>query len=366
MSTTIVEVLKIDAVDPHPNADRLEIATIRGAKTVVTKDKYTAGDYVVFFPPDILIPESLGRELGVSNYLKHAEFPGDIVKTPCRVAAARVRGQASFGFVVPVDEVFFGEDAQMVVANADVTAYFNAHKYVPPVQVSEGARRKEHPGFPRYTDIDNYYRYPDAIPEGTPVRITEKIHGRNCRVGLLRGESGDWEFFAGSHNFPRKRPAEDAKPCIYWEPLEEKTVLDLLTGLCNEENSVVLYGELYGQGCQDLDYGVRQGQREFRVFDILFNGRFMDWDVVRDVCKLHGVETAPLLYEGPFSIAKMSELTDGPTTIGTPRAKFKGREGVVVTPLTESYSDILGGRMILKSVSADYLDRKGAEDNGEI
>lgn len=365
MSKTIVEVLTIDAIDPHPNADRLEIATIRGAKTVVTKDKYQVGDKVVFFPPDLLVPENLGRQLGVSNYLKHAEFPGDIVKTPCRVAGARVRGQVSFGFVVPVGEVFFGEDANIPVGT-DATAYFNAHKYEPPVKVSEGCRRKDHPAFPRYTDIDNYYRYPNAIPEGTPVRITEKIHGRNCRVGLVRGESGDWEFVAGSHNFPRKKPEEGAKPCIYWEPLEDKAVLDLLTGLCDEQHSVVAYGEIYGQGCQDLDYGVQQGQREFRVFDILFDGRYLDWADVRDVCKLHGVQTVPLLYEGPFTVAKMSELTDGPTTIRTPRAKFKGREGVVVTPLTETCSEVLGGRMILKSISADYLDRKGAEDNGEI
>lgn len=37
---------------------------------------------------------------------------------------------------------------------------------------------------------------------------------------------------------------------------------------------------------------------------------------------------------------------------------------VVVTPLKESFSPVLGGRMIVKSVSADYLDRRGAKDNG--
>ena len=42
---------------------------------------------------------------------------------------------------------------------------------------------------------------------------------------------------------------------------------------------------------------------------------------------------------------------------------FKGREGCVITPLVEQFYAPTGGRLILKSVSADYLDRKGAQDN---
>jgi hypothetical protein len=38
-------------------------------------------------------------------------------------------------------------------------------------------------------------------------------------------------------------------------------------------------------------------------------------------------------------------------------------EGIVVTPVKERFSDVLAGRCILKSVSADYLDRKDAQDN---
>jgi hypothetical protein len=42
--------------------------------------------------------------------------------------------------------------------------------------------------------------------------------------------------------------------------------------------------------------------------------------------------------------------------------KFKGREGVVVTPVKEQFSPVLGDRLILKSVSVDYLNRKGAKE----
>jgi hypothetical protein len=45
--------------------------------------------------------------------------------------------------------------------------------------------------------------------------------------------------------------------------------------------------------------------------------------------------------------------------------KFGGREGCVVTPVVERYDPDLGGggRVILKSISADYLARKGGTDD---
>lgn len=87
------------------------------------------------------------------------------------------------------------------------------------------------------------------------------------------------------------------------------------------------------------------------------------WQLIESWCNGAGIETVPLLYSGPFSQSLIDDHTHGPTTLGTPRSSFKGREGIVITPLAEMYSEHLCGRLILKSVSADYLDRKGAEDN---
>jgi hypothetical protein len=38
------------------------------------------------------------------------------------------------------------------------------------------------------------------------------------------------------------------------------------------------------------------------------------------------------------------------------KCKFKGREGIVITPLEEQFSDSIGGRLILKAVSSDYYE----------
>jgi RNA ligase (TIGR02306 family) len=150
---------------------------------------------------------------------------------------------------------------------------------------------------------------------------------------------------------------------VYWEPLQYENMLHMLTDLCDETNEVVVYGELFGPGVQDLDYGVPSGQLGYRVFDIMFNGQYVNWDELEGWCKAYDVELVPVLYIGPFSMEKLRELTYGPTTFN-PACRFKGREGCVVTPLVEQIGHI--GRVILKSVSADYLDRKGAKDDGEI
>jgi len=75
------------------------------------------------------------------------------------------------------------------------------------------------------------------------------------------------------------------------------------------------------------------------------------------------VPTVPVLYTGSFS-PELVELTYGPTMMGKVKSEFKGREGIVITPLIEQRCHI--GRLILKNVSADYLDRKGAKDEGAL
>lgn len=46
MSSLIVEVSRIEQIAPHPNADKLELAQIKGWQCVVPRAKYRAGDLV--------------------------------------------------------------------------------------------------------------------------------------------------------------------------------------------------------------------------------------------------------------------------------------------------------------------------------
>ncbi len=374
MSTTIVEVAAINQLDPHPNADRLEIATIGGASVVVGKGTFKVGEHVIYFPPNMLLPEDVSTKLGVYKYLRHSTYPGDSGASQCRVGACRLRGVPSFGFAAPASE-FKGK---LPLPGTDVSEYFRAVKYTPPPERKQGGsfpqgfRAPECPEFHKYTDIENYYRYRDRIPEGTPVRITEKLHGMNCRVGMIDGV-----YMAGSHNVQRKQPIKRGlfakllawlgfkrfkqRTCVYWEALEK--VKRLIDALSISHDKVIIFGEIYGPGVQDMDYGVPPGERHFRVFDISLGGQYLDWQHVKRFCDLMAVPTVPLLYTGPWKSELLAEYTYGPTTVGEPRCAFKDREGIVITALEERWEQRWGGRMILKSVSADYLARTEAEDN---
>lgn len=119
-----------------------------------------------------------------------------------------------------------------------------------------------------------------------------------------------------------------------------------------------ILGEIYGPGVQDLHYGATKPQ--FRAFDIYVgepgHGRFLNTGEFRSWCRDGGIETVPVLYEGPFSKEKMLELTDGKEVVSGSEANI--REGVVIKPWEER-QDIEIGRVILKSISEAYLLRRG-------
>lgn len=355
MSETKITVERVNEVERHPNADRLDIVQVLGYKVISGRDQFKVGDSAIYFPPDILLPENICDDLEVTKYLKHSLYPGELIKRQCRVSAARLRGVPSHGFVVgPVEN-----DSSY---GTDLTDKYGGVKYEPPVRVGAGEASTEYIGFHQYTTIQNVQRYPWLIPAGTLCRYTEKIHGTNCRLGLVKNPIAEWEFVAGSHKLQRKElNSHGERASLYWEPMTEN-VMYLLTNLCNETHEIVIFGEIFGQGVQDLDYG--QKERMFRVFDISVDGQYMDYIAMMEICKAHSLKTVPLLYVGEFDLDMVEELTYGKTTLTDPdkiTSKFKDREGVVVTPLKEVVSRT-GMRVIVKSVSADYRDRRGAVD----
>ena len=63
MSTLKVEVTKIDAIERHPNADRLDLAVVKGWNCVVGRGSYRSGDLCVYIPIDSVLSEDLEKRL---------------------------------------------------------------------------------------------------------------------------------------------------------------------------------------------------------------------------------------------------------------------------------------------------------------
>lgn len=355
MSTLMVEVCEIRNVVPHLNSDNLELLEIKGWQVVGKKNQYKQGDRVIFFPPDALLTKELANKLGVAPYLGSVRYDDNRLK----VKAIRLRGEPSYGLVesttnLGLDHLPIGTDVKDVL---DIT------KWEPPVVSYQGNAANDIPNFHKYTGIENINNYPDILSATDYVIITEKEHGTNLRYGKVQhpNEAGEPEFqwMAGSHNVRRKF-SED---CKYWTLHKYEKYQNFVNFLVDEfKQDVILFGELIGEGVQDMHYGLI-GVNEVHLFDISIGGKYLDYPAFRKYCSMFDVKTVNVLFEGYYSPAVVKELTDGPTTLcpADKAPKFKGREGIVIR-LNEERHDRKVGRIIFKSISADYLARKGATD----
>lgn len=339
MADLIVQPAKIEKLRVHENADSLEIAEVLGWQLVVGKNNgYEEGQTIVYFPPDTLVPRELAEELGVAKYLSEVKVEPNFL----RVRAAKLRGEISFGMTAPIPEGTSWEPGE------NVSDYFGAKKYEPPLRASAGDAVAGHPLFVTYTDIENLRNYPETFVDGEPIRMTEKIHGTNCRIGLIDGE-----VMAGSKGLQRKHPITEGemKSNTYWFPYTIPGVAGLLEDYQKHSSykQVILFGEVYGSPVQKLNYGL-QGKIGFRAFDLLIDGKYADPHELDLTCGAYGIETVPTLYEGPFSLDVVREHADGPTTLDADHI----REGVVISPLIER-TNLRVGRVKMKYLGDKYL-----------
>lgn len=334
-----VPVACIAWIAPHPNADSLDIVGVLGWQCIVRRGEFKINDRIVYFPIDTVLTRKLSDHLGVTQYLDKQ-----------RIKATRLRGEPSFGLVIPAPEGFEVGD--------NVASYYEAIKWSPPTR--EDAQRSQgkvydfpnalpsDPLFPQYTHIDNLRHFPDLIGSNELVVVTEKLHGTNSRIGIIDGQ-----WMAGSHKV--RRGEGDA---LYWSPKSQPGVEVMITALAKYHRQVVLYGEILGSDVQSLDYGY-EGDEGYAAFDLMVDGRYLDYPMFYEVCMHYTVPMVPELAISCMDFDTIRKLANGKTLarMTDPDCAAQPthlREGVVVKPLIER-SDPRIGRVILKYVSDDFL-----------
>lgn len=362
MSTLKVEVVKIDGVEKHPNADRLDIVQVKGWNCVTGKDVYKPGDECLYIPIDSLLPEKLEKHL----------FPeGSKIKlTKSRIKTIKIRQAISQGMVVDVSPelVSLYPELKNKKAGDDVTKILGVTKYEPPaasipegMRVNKQGKHGNNPDFTKYTDIENFKNHPAMFREGEPVYITEKLHGTSARFGLLPsvpttfwqkllkffGLLPKLQFCYGSRNVQLQGKIN--KQIFYDTNVYGKIAKDygIVSKLSPGE---ILYGEIVGSGIQaNYTYGCKEGEHAFYAYDLKRDGHYVSPDVFLGFCRTRNIPHVPILHRGEFSLEDAKRMTKGDSTIGGQKV----REGIVIKPETESTE--WHGRKILKLISDDYL-----------
>jgi RNA ligase (TIGR02306 family) len=374
MSTFKVEVVKIDEVNSHPNADRLDLLKIKDWQCVSAKGQFVAGDLAVYFPIDsILKPEIEARIFGIDSKVK---------LNNSRVRTIKLRGAFSQGLAVklnvPLDPVDFSAlRSHMLREGADWTDITGTKKFEPPVRLGAGSgtlstnKKQTNPHFRKYTGIENAKNYPNVFEDGELVSVTEKIHGSNFRAGWVpfhadtfwkkvkqwTGFAPKWEFVYGSHNVQLQSK-------LLYKGYYDKNVYAEAVKKYDLEKKLeygeVIYGEIYGDGIQKgYTYGCKPGERKCVFFDLMRNNEWLNPGDFEDFATLLGLPTVPDLYVGPFDKVKILALRDGDSVLAPTQ---KVREGVVVKPLKEETCYM--GRKMLKYISDNYL-LKNQDDESE-
>jgi len=357
MAEFAVKVERLRAVETHPNADRLELAVVGEYRVVIGKGLYKSNDLVAYIPEASVVPEPIIIEMNLVGKLAG--------KQANRVKAVRLRGILSQGLCYPAREGW--------VEGQDVTADIGITKYEPPIP-TEMAGQVYGAGFDRTMkyDVENWKRYPDVLIEGEQVVFTEKIHGTWCQIGVV--PAGMAHEKHGTVVIASKGMAAQG---LAFQPEVEENVNNLYIRanraqqvseklLQHGQLPVFALGEVFGQGVQDLHYGASAGKDEklgFRVFDIYVGlpgqGRYLDDAELTSACETLGLYRVPVLYRGPYSREVMLQFTTGKESVSGNGMHL--REGIVMKPLVERRDDHLG-RVMLKSISEDYLTRSGATE----
>lgn len=347
----LASIRKIDAINPIPGADAIEVAVVGGWNVVVKKGEYNVGDLAVYCEIDSWMPNELAPFL--SKGQEPREYNG--VKGE-RLRTVKLRGQISQGLLLPVQHKEGGlfwitnKDGTMnsVVEGDDVTEALGIQKWEAPIPAQlAGQVRGAFPSIVRKTDqerVQNLIAEVDAWSnEGLQWEVTEKLDGSSCTFFL----DGDGEFHVCSRNLDLTRDENNSlwKMAIKYDIEEKMKIADM--------KNYAIQGELIGEGIQGNLYKIK-GQ-DFFVFDIYDanRGKYEMPIVRRFMTTILGLKHVPVL-ETAFKIdgASVADLllkAEGKSVMGN--ITGPEREGLVFKEANAACS--------FKAISNKFLVKGG-------
>lgn len=347
-------------LQPIPNKDKIEYATVLGWHVIVKKDEFKIGDKCVYFEIDVKCPET-----EVFEFLRPRGF---------KVKTLKMAGVVSQGLALPWQSFsqFKGKEPAL---GTDVSALLNIVKYDPEAekeslllaekQAKEKNKikkflmknkwyrrffsgKKESKGFPSWihkTDETRIQTMPYLFKDKPNLKliVTEKIDGTSTTWFLIN-KKGFFQkplFGVCSRNIYLK----NRDGSIYWEMAIKHNVETVLKQIAKDYNAktIVLQGESIGPGICGDKYQIG---KKFYAFNLIIDGVAFSTLNIKNVLSPYGIETVPILdmeFTLPETCDLMMEYSNAKSVIN-PKID---REGVVCRNVEENIS--------FKAVSPNWL-----------
>lgn len=192
-------ITRLKNVDKHPNADRLQIATVFGNKVIIGLDMHE-GELVVYFPTD----GQLSTEFCDANNLTRKKDPvtgentgGYLDPDKRNIRTMRLRGEISDGLICGIESLSAFTDIAKL-KNGDTVDVFNGveicKKYVPVKKIGQpqnynGNKVKKEkiikfPNFHEHIDTKQLMYNLSQFEVGDICYLTLKMHGTSARTGF--------------------------------------------------------------------------------------------------------------------------------------------------------------------------------------
>lgn len=342
-------VTRLTNVRPHPNADRVKLATCHGNQVVIGLDS-KEGDLGVYFPSD----GQLSHEFCHANNLyreasmnKFPEDKGGMFDANRRVRAQRFRGEISDGFWVPLHNFGFIQVTGLDVEGFEFDEWQGVpicSKYINPATIKiarENQGKKARTAktsvmFKEHFDTEHFGKNLNAFEFGQTIIVTEKLHGTSGRIGHvlverdltwieriakrfgIKVQENEWKYLNGT----RRVVLEETSGTQFHDPTIRDKAFKIFNGNLRKGETVFFeivgwestgasimppvdtkglgdkaFTKTYGEKMY-YTYGCEQMQSDVYVYRMTLtneDGQTIDysWNDVVNRCKELGVKTVP-------------------------------------------------------------------------
>lgn len=339
----LASIRKISDIQPIPDADAIQVATVDGWKVVVKRGEFKVGDLAIYLEIDSWVPHELAPFLSKGSAPR--EYNG--VKGE-RLRTIKLRGQVSQGLLLPI-KVAWPEwtdenIAKHVSEGDDLTEAFNIQKWEAPIPAQlQGQAKGTFPTslIPK-TDQERIQNCFGSIQKRDGLFLTEKFWNEELQEVQERDTVLPDDFKKPTYEVTLKLDGS-SMTIFRWEgelrvcsrnmelKISEENAGNTFVKMALEigdkiSEGFAFQGELMGEGIQ----GNREGFKGhklfiFDIFDILMHEYVLAGER-RSICGMMGLDHVPLHgtnWNAPESVAAGLELADGPSI------NHKIREGLV-------------------------------------